>query len=351
VRQLVDNTGALQDTITYDGYGNVTAETNTSFGDRYKYTGRELDAETNLQYNHARYYDPKSGRWTSQDPLGFDAGDSNLYRYVRNAPTAGGDPSGMAEPVHGSAEYWDRIKGDPARRPLYQSSPTTNSGSAPGIGDSVRLGGLVRMVIGSFEFVAGAAGAGTGIGALVAVHGADNVFAGWRTLWTGKYEQGVMEQVLDKSLRLIGLSDAAAKQGAALLNDGITAAGPILVQARVLGLLSRPVAVTRIADLTMREIADLCRSSGRNYITVFTKQTRYPQSGRELHCALEEALAQATPRAGDMFVGRVPVDLFRRLELTGFIRRATTTMQGVRGTEIIIEADAMRVIYSLFRRA
>jgi RHS repeat-associated protein len=96
VRQLVDNTGALQDTITYDGYGNVTAETNTSFGDRYKYTGRELDTETNLQYNRARYYDAKSGRWTSQDPLGFDAGDSNLYRYVHNEPSVIEDPSGLA---------------------------------------------------------------------------------------------------------------------------------------------------------------------------------------------------------------------------------------------------------------
>ena len=31
------------------------------------------------------------------DPLGFDAGDSNLYRYVNNAPTNGTDPSGLAD--------------------------------------------------------------------------------------------------------------------------------------------------------------------------------------------------------------------------------------------------------------
>jgi hypothetical protein len=31
----------------------------------------------------------------SQDPLGFDAGDSNLYRYVRNAVTHAEDPSGL----------------------------------------------------------------------------------------------------------------------------------------------------------------------------------------------------------------------------------------------------------------
>src|SRR5262249_46321335 len=45
--------------------------------------------------NRARYYDPTTQRWLSQDPLGFDAGDSNLYRYVNNAPTGATDPSGL----------------------------------------------------------------------------------------------------------------------------------------------------------------------------------------------------------------------------------------------------------------
>ena len=97
VRGLTDATGALQDQITYDGYGNVTAETNPSFGDRYKFTAREFDSATGLQYNRARYYDPAIGRWTSQDPLGFDGGDANLYRYVFNTPTRAVDPTGLGE--------------------------------------------------------------------------------------------------------------------------------------------------------------------------------------------------------------------------------------------------------------
>jgi hypothetical protein len=40
-------------------------------------------------------YDPKVGRWLSQDPLGFTAGDANLYRYVGNGPTNGTDASGL----------------------------------------------------------------------------------------------------------------------------------------------------------------------------------------------------------------------------------------------------------------
>jgi RHS repeat-associated protein len=85
---------AVLDHLDYDGWGNVTYESNSANGDRYKWTGREWDAAVSLQYNRARYYDPATGRWTSQDPLGFDAGDSNLYRYVKNAPTDASDPSG-----------------------------------------------------------------------------------------------------------------------------------------------------------------------------------------------------------------------------------------------------------------
>ncbi len=40
-------------------------------------------------------YDPTVGRWLSQDPIGFQAGDPNLYRYVGNSPTNFTDPSGL----------------------------------------------------------------------------------------------------------------------------------------------------------------------------------------------------------------------------------------------------------------
>jgi RHS repeat-associated protein len=58
------------------------------------YTGRERDEETGLQYNRARYYDPTTGRFISEDPINFRAGDTNLSRYVLNSPTLLTDPSG-----------------------------------------------------------------------------------------------------------------------------------------------------------------------------------------------------------------------------------------------------------------
>jgi uncharacterized protein RhaS with RHS repeats len=41
-------------------------------------------------------FDPTVGRWLQSDPKGFDAGDHNLYRYVKNSPTSATDPSGLA---------------------------------------------------------------------------------------------------------------------------------------------------------------------------------------------------------------------------------------------------------------
>ena len=45
-------------------------------------------------YLRARMYSPSLGRFFSMDPIGFDAGDYNLYRYVFNNPTNATDPTG-----------------------------------------------------------------------------------------------------------------------------------------------------------------------------------------------------------------------------------------------------------------
>src|SRR5438477_535456 len=57
-----------------------------------------IDPDTGLQYANARWYDGHTNRWMSPDPMGFAAGDSNLYRYVNNRPTVAVDPSGMQAP-------------------------------------------------------------------------------------------------------------------------------------------------------------------------------------------------------------------------------------------------------------
>ncbi|WP_370623551.1 peroxidase family protein [cf. Phormidesmis sp. LEGE 11477] len=95
VRDLIDSDGAVLNHIVYDSYGQVTSETNPDIDFRFGYTGRERDEETGLYYYRARYFDPAPGTFVSTDPLGFGAGDSNLYRYVFNSPTNHVDPSGL----------------------------------------------------------------------------------------------------------------------------------------------------------------------------------------------------------------------------------------------------------------
>src|SRR5262249_51942642 len=101
IRNVVDSSGALIDTIAYDGFGVVTSESSPSSGDRYKFTGRVLDSETGFRIHDHRYVAPPVGRWTTEDPLGLGP-DSNPYRYVANQPTNATDPSGQfswASPV------------------------------------------------------------------------------------------------------------------------------------------------------------------------------------------------------------------------------------------------------------
>jgi len=59
------------------------------------YAGRDLDTFTGLYNNRARWYDPASGRFISEDPLQFAAGDTNLYRYCANSPMNFTDPTGL----------------------------------------------------------------------------------------------------------------------------------------------------------------------------------------------------------------------------------------------------------------
>ncbi len=74
------------------------------------FTGRERDEESDLNYHRARYYSPTIGRWLSEDPIGFSAGDTNLRRYVNNSPVNYVDPSGnsaMTALGPGSEKLWE----------------------------------------------------------------------------------------------------------------------------------------------------------------------------------------------------------------------------------------------------
>jgi len=62
---------------------------------RYKFTGKEKDTETGLDYFGARYYDGRIARWLSVDPLAAKYPHLSPYDYVANSPMRFVDPNGM----------------------------------------------------------------------------------------------------------------------------------------------------------------------------------------------------------------------------------------------------------------
>ena len=50
----------------------------------FRFQGQYEDSETGLYYNRFRYYDPNSGNYISQDPIGLEGNNPTLYGYVKD---------------------------------------------------------------------------------------------------------------------------------------------------------------------------------------------------------------------------------------------------------------------------
>ncbi len=95
ITAITDSQANLEQWYHYDSFGKITDRMTSTFVQPYVFTGREDDEETGLYNYRFRYYDPEIGRFISEDPIGFEGGDVNLYSYVGNNPMNRKDPSGL----------------------------------------------------------------------------------------------------------------------------------------------------------------------------------------------------------------------------------------------------------------
>ncbi|TFH14968.1 MAG: RHS repeat-associated core domain-containing protein, partial [Lentisphaerales bacterium] len=133
VHALVDETGAIVEQYKLDAWGRTTVYdgngvplTKSAIGNRYAWQGREISWVTGLYYFRFRTWDPISGRFLSNDPIGISGG-LNQYILAGNCVTMFRDPFGLymgapgAETWHPMAkEEWVGGWDEPSPLPLSQ---------------------------------------------------------------------------------------------------------------------------------------------------------------------------------------------------------------------------------------
>jgi len=97
VIQLTDQQGTVTTSYLYDAFG-IEQEPQPNDPNPFRYCGEYLDKESGNVYLRARYYDPETGRFISEDPI---RDGLNWYVYCYNDPVNYFDPSG-------NTTEWDR---------------------------------------------------------------------------------------------------------------------------------------------------------------------------------------------------------------------------------------------------
>lgn len=93
-RELIDESGEIAWRSRSTHWGKLSWAMDSHAYTPLRFPGQYFDAETGLNYNYLRYYDPEVGRYVSQDPLGL-APAPNPTAYV-DRPQISCDPLGLA---------------------------------------------------------------------------------------------------------------------------------------------------------------------------------------------------------------------------------------------------------------
>ena len=151
--------GGIVNQYSYSPYGQLLAK-QEAIPQPFTYVGQlgVMTEPNGLYYMRARYYDPSTGRFISEDPIGLDGG-TNLYAYAANNPVLLNDPNGQC-PWCVGAVIGGAIGGTANALGTYFSG-----GSAGEIATAFAVGAFVGGAFGATGGAAGSLGVWVGTGA------------------------------------------------------------------------------------------------------------------------------------------------------------------------------------------
>jgi RHS repeat-associated protein len=142
--------GGIEGSLDYEPYGQTTGTAPVAFP--FAYTGR-IPIVGNIYYYRNRFYDAGTGRFLSEDPMGFDGGDSNLYRYVSSNPVNFRDPTGTVKWLQIAEGAVSVVGGVAALAALLASAPaafTVGVAATIAVGTSAVVFGAFQIALGAF---------------------------------------------------------------------------------------------------------------------------------------------------------------------------------------------------------
>lgn len=197
-RIVVNATGTILDDSDFYPFGGERVITSSS-GNKFKFTGKERDDESGLDFFGARYYASSLGRFMGPDPLGVlkklheNPQDLNLYTYTINNPMRFVDPDGQ--------DWKDVLTG------VKEGAVNFASNTLAGLKEAVK--NPESIVTGAVEFVK------TGVKAYATEEGRGQLSTWLKGMDTKEKVAVVTEAVLQ------GVATVAATKGAGAVKSAV----------------------------------------------------------------------------------------------------------------------------------
>jgi RHS repeat-associated protein len=193
-QMITDSHGEVVWKAEFEPFGKAGVDYASTLENNFRFPGQYYDAETRLHYNYRRYYDPKTGRYLTPDPLNLGNGQIarqniqstftgamlyqyglttpqvlNLYLYVTNNPINSIDVLGLINLAEAYAKFEGAVKPYLVGGALIVTGAATTAAGVITIGIAFPTipvtgpAGVLVTAIGAAVTVTGAAQFGLGL--------------------------------------------------------------------------------------------------------------------------------------------------------------------------------------------